>query len=142
MVKERYFPPLMDAFARCGKRSLPLPLWLHTVIWTNLEYLLAKDWKRHEAETKRREKHWQRYLDVEELLERRQEARDLNQQVDLARTRDEVFDKVGEKHRVSWYTVRESYLKIQRALRTPDGAPYVARYRVRAASIKKRRKKR
>ena len=76
VVKERYFPALMDALARCRKRNLPLQPWLHEEIWTILDHTYhakAKNWKRHEAETKRREKHWQRYLDVEELLERRDE---------------------------------------------------------------------
>ena len=56
---------------------------------------------------------------------------------DLPRTRKAVVDAVAEQLNESPHTVMGSYWKIKR-----DGAPYVARYRARAASVKKPRKKR
>jgi hypothetical protein len=141
VVKNRYFPALMDALDYCRRKNLPLPAWLHDQVWAILDRVYnakKKNWKRHEAETARREKHWRRYDAVEELLDRRYE----DQRHDLGVTRENASEKatiyLGEKPE----TVRASHLRIKRALRTPDGPPYLAQYRARQGGVKKRRKKR
>ena len=56
VMKDHYFPALMDALELCRKENHPLPRWLHDRIWEILDHVYnakAKNWKRHEAETKR-----------------------------------------------------------------------------------------
>jgi hypothetical protein len=141
VVKEQYFPALMDALAFCRGRNLLLPPWLHGEIWAILDrvyHAKKKIWKRHEAETARREKHYRRYDAVQELLDRRDEP---NPRHDLGVTRENVFEKAGSHLGESAPAVQASYWKWKRASESPDGPPYVAQYRWRG-SVKKRRKKR
>jgi hypothetical protein len=160
VMKDGYFPALMGALAFCRERKLPLPCWLHEIIWANLDHAYhanSKLRKRCEAETERRKKHLERYDMVQELLERRDEARDPNQRFDLLVTLDNVFEIASEyvkakkpankpikvtatkkkpKEPDTADAIRASYFKIKR-----EGVPYVAQYRATGGVIKPRKKR-
>jgi hypothetical protein len=84
VVKNEHFPSLMDALAFCRGRTLPLPPWLHERICAILDHWYnakQKNWKRHEEERARREKHLRRHEAVMDLLDRRDELTEFFQRV-------------------------------------------------------------
>jgi hypothetical protein len=157
-----YFPALMDALEYCQQGRLPLPDWLFETVWANLDHIYnarKKYWQPHERETVRREKHWERYDLVRDLLDRRKENpkwRYLRDKLAAAKglkipqdaqiiemlaggvTRETAPEIVGLYGGEPSATVWSSYRKCERALKSgkPD---FPARYR---ASAKKRKKKR
>jgi hypothetical protein len=114
----------MDALTLCTESGRPLPTWLAGAIWSELDTLYSKSKlsKRDKQRTEKLMRKYERWSDVDNLLDRRDE---------LNMTRDDVFEAVAVHRHISKEAVVKSYNEVRHLLRNDPGKLYwcVARYR-------------
>ena len=138
VIGEKCFPGLMDALTLCTESGRPLPTWLAGAIWSELDTLYGKSKlsKRDKQRTEKLMRQYERWSDVDELLDRRDE---------LNMTRNDVFEAVAVHLHISKEAVVKSYNLVRRLLSNDPGKLYwcMARYRPQKLNgVKNRPKKR